>query len=153
MKRLVTVAAALVGLVGGAVLAQSSNPLVGTWKLNVAKSKGTPSTSGSTKIDAAGDGVKFTVDLAGPDGPNHWVFTANYDGKDSPVTGNSPYGDAVAIKRIDARTTTVANKQGGKVVSTQTMVVSVDGKTRTVTTKGMNAKGQPLDSVAFYEKQ
>jgi hypothetical protein len=152
MKRLFTVAA-LACLVGGTVLAQSSNPLVGTWKLNVAKSKGTPSTSGTTKIEAAGEGVKFTVDLAAPSGANHWVFTANFDGKDNPVTGNSPYGDAVAITRVDARTTTVANKQGGKVVSTQTMVVSVDGKTRTVTTKGVNAKGQPLDSVALYEKQ
>ena len=60
MKRLFT-AAVLIGFVSGAALAQSSDPLVGNWKLNVAKSKGAK--SGSTIIEAAGQGVKFTVDL------------------------------------------------------------------------------------------
>ena len=152
MTRLLTVAA-FVGLLGGTVLAQSPDPLVGTWKLNVAKSKGTPGTSGTTKIEAVGTGLRFTVDLAGPDGANHWVFTATSDGKDNPVTGNSPFGDTGAIKRVDARTITTTDKQAGKVLSTQTIVVAADGKTRTVTIKGVNAKGQALDSVAFYEKQ
>lgn len=152
-KRLLT-AAVLVGVVSGTVLAQSSDPLVGSWKLNIAKSKGTSFKSGSTKIELAGDGVKFTVDLVGADGTeNHWAFTANYDGKDNPVTGNSPYGDVVALTRIDAKTTRITNKQGGKVTSTQTIVVAGDGKTRTTTTKGTNAKGQPVDAMSFYEKQ
>jgi hypothetical protein len=31
--------------------------------------------------------------------------------------------------------------------------VSDDGKTRTTTTKGTDAKGQAIDAVSFYEKQ
>ena len=147
-------AAVLVGFLGGTALAQSTNPLIGTWKLNAAKSKGTLFKGGGTKVEAAGDGVKFTVDLVGADGAvSHWTFTANYDGKDNPVTGNNPYGDTVALTRVDAKTTRITNKQAGKVTVTQTIVVSDDGKTRTTTTKGTNAKGQPVDAVSFYEKQ
>jgi hypothetical protein len=154
-KRLFTAAAAvlLVGL-GGTTLAQPGDPLVGTWKLNVAKSKGISFKSGSTKIEAAGAGVKLTVDFEGADATMyHWSFTANYDGKDNPVTGNSPYGDATALTRIDAKTTRVISKQGGKVTVTQTIVVSGDGKTRTVTTKGTDPKGQTVDTIAFYDRQ
>ena len=133
--------------------AQAGNPLVGTWKLNVAKSSG-GFKSGTTRIDAVGEGVKFTVDMVAADGKAfHWTFTANFDGKDSPVTGNSPYGDTTALTRVDANTIRSVSKKGGKPTVTQTIVVSADGKTRTTTTKGTNAMGQPVDTVAVYEKQ
>jgi hypothetical protein len=149
--------AAVIGIIvlaGGMALAQASDPLVGTWKLNAAKSKGSTVKSGTTKVEKDGDGLKMTVDLAREDGTtNKWSFSAKYDGKDNPVTGNSPYGDAVAVERVDAHTFHFTNKTGGKVTSNQTIVISADGKTRTNTTKGTDAKGQPVDSVAFYDKQ
>ncbi|HYN10622.1 MAG TPA: hypothetical protein VES67_24775 [Vicinamibacterales bacterium] len=153
IKRLCT-ATLLVGIASVTALAQSSDPLIGDWKLNVEKSKATGFQSGATKIEATGDSVKFTVDLAGTDGTkHHWSFTAKYDGKDYPVTGNTPYGNVVALTRVDARTIRVTTKQDGKVTVNQTIAVSADGKTRTTTTKGTNVKGQAVDSVSFYEKQ
>jgi hypothetical protein len=153
MKRLFA-SAIVVGLLSVVAVAQSKDPLVGTWKLNVAKSTGLSYKSGTTKIESAGAGVKFDVELVGTDGTVHkWSFTANYDGKDNPVAGNSPYGDTVALERVDAHTIRTTGKLGGKAVSTQTIVVSADGKTRTTTTKGTDAKGQKVDSVSFYEKQ
>ena len=148
-------AALIVGVSSGtALVAQSSDPLVGTWKLNVAKSKGRSAKSGTTTVEKAGDGVKFTVDLVTLDGTTaHWSFTANYDGKDNPVTGNSPYGETVALTRVNPRTTQITNKHDGKVTSTQTIAVSDDGKTRTTTTKGTDMKGEKADAVSFYEKQ
>jgi hypothetical protein len=144
----------LVGLAGGTALAQPGNPLVGSWKLNAAKSTSTAFKSGTSKIEPAGDGVKFTVDLVRADGTaNHWSFTGKYDGKDNPVTGNSPYGDTAALERVDPNTTRIVSKQGGKVTLTQTIVVSPDGKTRTTTSKGKDAKGHTVDTVGFYEKQ
>ena len=83
----------------------------------------------------------------------HWVFTANYDGKDSPITGNGPYGDSVAITRVDANTTRSVYTLKGVVMVTQTAVVSSDGKTRTVTAKGKNVLGQAVDNVNVYDKQ
>ena len=134
-----------------------SDPQVGTWKLNLAKSKYSPGPgpkSATTKIEAVGAGTKVSVDQTLADGTaRHWEFTANYDGKDSPVTGNNPDADTVARTRIDANTVQTVAKKGGKVTTTQTSAVSSDGKTRTVMTKGVNASGQQVNNVAVYEKQ
>ena len=141
--------------VASAAFAQS-DPQVGVWKLNLAKSKYSPGPapkSGTTTIEAAGAGAKVTVDQELADGTKrHWTFTANYDGKDSPVTGN-PEADTVARTRINATTVQTVSKKGGKVTTTQTSAVSSDGKTRTVTTTGVNAAGQQVSNVAVYEKQ
>jgi hypothetical protein len=153
--------AAIVGVfsavLAGTVLAQAADPQIGTWKLNVAKSTfspGPPPKSGTTKIEAAGAGAKLIVDQTMADGTaRHWEFTANYDGKDVPITGNNPDADTVARTRINANTVETISKKAGKVVATQQSTVSADGKTRTVTTKGVNAAGQKIDNVAVYEKQ
>jgi hypothetical protein len=151
------VAATSVAILAGSAFAQSGNPHVGTWKLDVAKSKYSPgpaTKSGTTKIEAAGTSVKYTVDQVTGDGTvRHWEFTANYDGKDSPVTGNNADADMVALTRINANTVQLVNKRGGKVTTTQTSVVSSDGKTRTITTKGTNAQGQPVNNVVHYARQ
>jgi hypothetical protein len=158
IRQMSLVAVVALGLVvGSTALAQSSNPEVGSWKLNVAKSKfssGTAIKSGTIKVEAAGAGVKQIVDTVGADGTvRHYEYTVNYDGKDSPVVGNSPYGDMTARTRIDATTTRSVNKKGGKVTTTQTTVVSSDGKTRTVTTKGTNVLGQATDNVTAWDRQ
>lgn len=140
----------------GAAFAQS-DPQVGVWKLNVAKSTYSPGPapkSGTTRIEAAGAGTKVVVDQALADGTmRHFEFTANYDGKDSPVTGNNPDADTVARTRVNATTVQTISKKGGKVTTTQTSAMSSDGKTRTVTTKGVNAAGQQVHNVAVYERQ
>ena len=141
---------------GFALSAQAADPLVGTWKLNVAKSTYSPGTapkSLTVKIEAAGEGVKITADgVRGDDTPIRVESTAQYDGKDYPITG-SPMADTVSLKRLDANTTERTDKKGGKVTQTLTRKVSSDGKTMTVTYKGTDAEGRPIDNVAVYEKQ
>src|ERR1700736_5832798 len=89
MSLVAVVAVGLVVVLGGTALAQSSNTELGTWKLNVAKSKFSPGTavkSGTIKVEAAGAGIKLVVDTVGADGTvRHYEYTVNYDGKDSPV--------------------------------------------------------------------
>ena len=122
-------------------------------ELNVAKSKA-PFKSGTTTVEAVGEGIRFIVDLEGTDGKkHHWEFTANYDGKDVPITGSSPYGDTVAVTRVNPRTTRTVAKNGGKVTTTHTLVVSADGKTLTATAKGVDKAGTPVDSVSYYERK
>lgn len=149
--------AAVIGIVllaGGLALAQAADPLVGTWKLNTEKSKGSAFKSGTTRVEKDGEGIKMFVDLLRTDGTAYkWTVTGKYDGKDSLVTGTSPYGDAVAMERVDAHTYKFTSKMGGKVTASQTIVIAADGKTRTNTSKGSDAKGQPLDTIAFYDKQ
>src|SRR3954470_24618140 len=95
-------------VLGGALLAQITNPEVGTWKINVEKSKYSPGPapkSGITKIEAVGDGRKVTVDQAAADGTTrHWEYTANLDGRDNPMAGNNPDADTSALTRSNATT-------------------------------------------------
>jgi hypothetical protein len=146
------VAIALTMALGGTAFAQA----VGTWTLNLAKSKyhqGKAPKSTTLVYEAAGEGIKVTVDQVPADGPPiHYIFTANYDGKDVPVVGN-PNADTQARTRVNATTTKLVNKKDGKILSTATLVVSADGKTLTITTTGKDAKGQNIDSVAVYDKQ
>ena len=146
------IAVALVVVLGSTALAQA----VGAWKLNLAKSKyqqGQAPKSTTLVYEAAGAGIKVTVDTAPAAGaPIHYAFTANYDGKDVPVIGN-PNADMAARTRVNATTTKLVNKKGGKILSTLTLVVSADGKMLTITTTGTDAQGQNIDSVAVYDKQ
>jgi hypothetical protein len=147
----VAVASAVV-VIGGTALAQS----VGTWKLNLAKSQyiqGQAPKSTTLVYEPAGEGIKVTVDQMPADGAAiHYVYSANFDGKDVAVVG-SPNGDMAARTRVDATTTKLVNKKDGQIMSTVTLVNSADGKTLTITTTGKDAKGQNIDSVAVYDKQ
>ena len=151
------IAGVFTAVLAGTALAQAADPQIGSWTLNLAKSTFSPGPapkSGTTKIEAAGAGAKVIVDQAMADGTmRHWEFTANYDGKDSPVTGNNPDADMVARTRINANTVATVAKKGGKVTTSQTSAVSADGKTRTVTTKGVNAVGQTVNNVSVYDRQ
>jgi ABC-type glycerol-3-phosphate transport system substrate-binding protein len=137
---------------GGAAFAQA----VGTWKLNLTKSKyhqGQMPKSATLVYEAAGAGIKVTVDQVPASGAAiHYAYTANYDGKDVSVVGN-PNADAAARTRVNATTTKLVNKKGGNILSEATLVLSADGKTLTITTTGKDPKGQNIDSVAVYEKQ
>ena len=130
---------------------------VGTWNLNVAKSTYTPGPapkSQTLKIETWGDdGIKYAADGVGADGkPTHGEFEAKFDGKDYEFKGN-PDGDTLAYKWIDANTLEAALKLKGKPTLTANIVVSEDGKTRTVTQTGTDAKGAKVNIVSVYEKQ
>ena len=134
-------------------LAQSTH--TGTWKLNEATSK---LASGVVKnhtvvYEAAGDNTKVTVDGTDSQGNTiHSEWTGKFDGQDYPVSGD-PSADARSYVTVDANTMTFANKKGGKIIVTGRIVASADGKSRTVTTSGTNAKGKKFESVAAYDKQ
>jgi hypothetical protein len=136
--------------------AQTSDPRIGTWKLNVAKSKNSPGPapqSLTVKVEPSGQGEKVTTEFVNADGTRTTTeYTANFDGKDYPLTG-SQIADTVSLKRSNARTTVRTDKKGGKVAQTLRRIVSNDGKTMTVTTKGTNAQGQTVNNVAVFEKQ
>lgn len=128
---------------------------MGTWKLNEAKSKINPGTPKNTTVvyAADGDNVKITVDGVDAEGKaahNEWV--GKFDGKDYPVTGDSS-ADARSYKKINDKTLELENKKGGKVTMSARVVVSADGKSRTVTTKGKDAAGKDIGGTAVYDKQ
>ena len=137
------------------VIAADNN--VGTWQLNLAKSKYSPGPAPKSqilKIEAWGDdGVKYTSDAVGADGkPTHAEFQAKYDGKGYPFKGN-PDADVLSYKRIDANNLQATTTLKGKNTTAITVVVSSDGKTRTVTQTGTNAQGQATKISSVYDKQ
>jgi hypothetical protein len=128
---------------------------MGTWKLNEAKSKLPAGAPKNTMVvyEAAGDSVKVTVDGIDGDGkPTHNEWTGKFDGKDYPITGD-PASDTRSYKKVNGNTTDLTNKKGGKVTITGRIVVSADGKSRTVTVSGTDAKGNKVKSTAVYDKQ
>ena len=158
VRSLVVVGAVLVGLAAFAVNApaQSPDPWIGTWKVNVAKSKYSPGPApkSSTMVIAAADGgIKVTSDTVPATGAaTHTEITAKFDGKDAPMKGN-PNVDTSAFTKIDGHTYQVVSKKGGKVGTTSRVVVSADGKTRTATQTGTNAQGQAINNTIVSDKQ
>src|ERR1700737_3430537 len=128
---------------------------MGTWKLNEAKSTFAPGALKNNTVvyAAAGYNVKVTVDGTDKDGnPTHNEWTGKFDGNDYPVTGD-PNSDARSLKKIDDRTLELTVKKGGNISTTGRIVVSADGKSRTVTTSGTDVTGKKITSTAVYDKQ
>jgi len=150
-----TVVTSLAVLIAGSALCFAEDANMGTWKLNEAKSKigaGGPKNH-TVAYTAEGDKVKVTVDGTDGEGkPAHSEWTGLFDGKDYPVTGD-PSSDARSYKRINAHTLAFAGTKAGKVTVSGRVVVSSDGKSRTVTTTSTDAKGKKISSTAVYDKQ
>ncbi len=133
----------------------AGDAFTGTWKLNEGKSKiGAGLAKNSTVVySASGGSVTVTLDGTDASGKDyHAEWTGKYDGKDYPVTGD-PTADARAYTLVNAHTLKITSKKDGKVTSTTRVVVSADGKSRTVTTTGTDAKGMKTRAVSMYDKQ
>ena len=135
-----------------------TDTFLGTWKLNVNKSKFVPGPprKSETRIVVTGPaGMKVDVDRVNGDGSTQqFEYTSNLDNKTYPITGDGPYGaDSIAANLASPNTIQSTLTKGGKVVATATTVVSADGKVLTITTKGTDAKGKHFTNVSVYDKQ
>jgi hypothetical protein len=154
MKARAIVMTLALGLVG-ATLCLAADGFMGTWKLNETKSKLAPGTAKNSTVvySAMGDNIMVTID--GTDGagkPAHTEWMGKYDGKDYPVTGDST-SDARSVKKVDDHTLAFTVKKGDKVLFTGRIVLSADGKSRTVTTEGTDSSGKKVTATAVYDKQ
>jgi len=137
----------------------ADNPFLGTWKLNTAKSKSSPTPvaqSMTVKFDAEGEKVRRTV--TGVDGEGKPIMQGGpegssiaWDGKDHAIENGPPM--TVAVKRVNDYRNDVTVKQNGKVTVTIRSVVSKDGKTMTNTIDGVNEKGEKVHAVEVLDKQ
>jgi len=143
-------------IVVSAAIAQTPEPILGTWKLDTAKSsyKPGPAPKSSTlTVEPAGQGMKVAVDAVNADGsPFKWGFTTLRDGKEEAAVTGNPMFDVVTATRESATAGTNVYKKAGKVVMTTKASISVDGKTMTLTSTGTDPKGQQIHNVAIYRK-
>ena len=154
-KTLVSMSAAVIWLAAASFL-YAADPALGTWKLNVAKSKYSPGPapkSAMVTYEAVGDSVKRSGDTIAADGKKSSVaYTAKMDGKYYPATGSDLY-DEISIKKIDDHNAEATMKRAGKVAANAKRSVSADGKAMTITVTGTNAKGEKVNIVSVYDKQ
>ena len=146
---------ALAALFVGVTVCLADSPHMGTWKLNEAKSKFSPGAAKNNTVvhEAAGDSVKVTVDgVDGNGAATHNEWTGKFNGKFYPVTGDQT-SDMRSYRKINNRTLALTGKKDGKVSLTGRIVVSANGKTRTVTTTATDSKGKRVINRAVYDKQ
>ena len=154
--RRISILGLTITLVGIHPAAQGADSSIGTWVLNIPKSTfnpGPPPQSESRTYVMVHQETKLTSTGVDGDGkPTTREWTIGYDGKDRPMTGD-PDADMVSLKRLDAFTTEFSQKNAGKVVITGTQAISKDGTVMTITTSGINAKGQTINNVLVFDKR
>jgi hypothetical protein len=128
--------------------------LLGTWKLNVGKSKYSPGPPlrEETRVYTRGaDGVTGVVTRTYADGEKErYEYIANFGGEYM-VTGNPAY-DAVTLKRIDQLASEAMLTHAGMIYGIARRVISPDGKTMTITFDRKD-NDRPVHNVAVYDKQ
>ena len=176
MLRRLTVLGIILMPFGRPLAPQDADPIIGTWVLNVAKSKFSPgpapqsesctyvlegletkltskAVSEPTTFRTVRQEIKATASGVDGDGkPTTREWTIVYDGKDRPMTGD-PDADMLALKRLDALTAAFTKKRAGKAVITGTWAISKDGKVMTIANQGVNAKGQTINDVLVFDKR
>lgn len=134
----------------------ASDPLDGTWDLDLAASTYNPGPArkSDTRVYRTdGKTIHMTGKATFADGSSDEIeYKGAYDGKDYPVTGN-PRVDTIAQVKVDEYTVKTTTKRAGKVTATSTRVLAKDGKTMTVTTRGTTEKGTAFDNTLVFHKR
>jgi hypothetical protein len=141
---------------GSGTPAFGAESAVGTWTLNLEKSKfapgPAPKSQTRTYADTA-DGTALTFTGVAADGSAiSGQSTFKYDGKDYPITGSPDY-DSLSLRRVNGRTIKSLQKKDGKVVGSTIRTISGHGKVLTLTSKGKSVSGKWYHNVAVYDKQ
>jgi hypothetical protein len=138
--------------------AQTKDPLIGTWLLDLTKSSydpGPPPDGARTMVfEAVDNGFKHTTRTKTQNNGAFDIvieYTAKYDGKDYRMDPEATV-DMVSLKRIDKNTVERTGKVRGMVAETVTFKVSPDGKALTVTTKG-TYQGNEYSSMQVFDRQ
>ena len=146
----------------GAILAigtsasAAADAVVGTWKLNVAKSTFSPGPALKSQTRTYAEsalGIVLTIKTVSADGKESTASaTFKDDGKPYTMSGNPDF-DSVSVKRVDAWTTNSVQLRSGVNVGTGVRAVSKDGKTLTFSQKGTHLDGVKFDDVLVYDRQ
>lgn len=127
--------------------------LIGTWRLNVMKSKyspGPPLRSETRVYTRGADGVNGVVARVYGDGRSEkFEYMANF-GKDLMVTGIEEY-DTVTLRKVDELTSDAVLSHAGTIYGVARRTISADGKTMTITFDRKSSE-TPVHNVAVYEK-
>jgi hypothetical protein len=146
----------VLGATATASAAGGADPAIGTWTLNLDKSKfhDNRAPKSMTRVYSAGAaGTDMKITGVAADGTAiAQSATLTYDGKDCAETGSADF-DTLSIKKINGTTVKAELKKAGVVVGSSTRTISGGGKVLTLTTALKTAKGGTTHDVAVYDKQ
>jgi hypothetical protein len=132
---------------------------VGTWKVNVAKSRYQPAASApkseTLRFNAVGDRITLSLEGVNRQGPYRSESTGKFDGVDVPVYG-APLPQAAltyAFSRIDDHTWEIVIKINGEPRILVHNVVSDDGQTMKGVWRATTNQGRSTFDEVLYEKQ
>jgi hypothetical protein len=139
----------------------AADPIVGTWRLNVAKSKfGGPFRPRKELAvvyqERAGQLVGTVTGISEDGSPVLSKYTVPNSGGAVHFSQGAPAGGAsvtLSLRREGSHTADWPVAIGGKVIATMRDVVSSDGKTLTMTASGNDAQGEPYETFQVFERQ
>jgi hypothetical protein len=133
----------------------AADPVVGTWQLNVAKSKfagAAPKSAVRVYTEsAAGITVKVTT-VAANGTSSAEESTFKYDGREYPYSGSTDF-DSLSLTRKDANTVQSTQKKAGKVIGSTVRTVSKDSKVLTLVSKRTGADGKPFSITQVFDRK
>lgn len=137
-------------------MADTQDPIIGTWILNPATSKrssGPEIKSAIRTYVSTPEGVVQKFNVAFTDGTTTYRQTTHkYDGKYVFDVGGNP-DETYSLERVDANTITFKAKRGGEPVGEGTRTLSPDGKVLTFRFEYTDCNGVLHETVGVYDKQ
>ena len=133
--------------------AYAADPIVGTWKLNVAKSKfspGPPPQAGTRVYTESAGMYTLEQKITGVDGKQGVTKLQYRDGQEVKQSG-AP--DSTVAKKVDANTWDFDINLDGKAIGHVHRVVSTDGKMLTVHNTGRQGDAAAADDTMVFDKQ
>ena len=131
----------------------AADSFVGTWKLNLAKSKGANAelVSQTMTISETGSDTRTIIDVVLKSGETrHEEHIRTVDGKEHPARGAGfkLEGATETVLRVDASTHQITDKRDGKVTGVLTSTISPDGKVMT-----NHRTGSAGESTLVFDRQ
>jgi hypothetical protein len=143
--------------VGPALQAQT-DPFLGTWKLDLTKSRFDPGPAPQDETRVVVTGPKGMHVAIKRVSANHqtqeFEYTSNLDGKQYPIIGDSPDGaDSIALNLTSPNTLQVTSRKAGKTIETASVTISGDGRSMTISSTGTTANGTHFKYLEFFNRQ
>ena len=131
----------------------ADNPFLGTWELNMVKSKPDPSSPPiqSQKVKYSLDGSLLKASLTTDGNPS--AHPTVYDGQEHEYGGTSALSPTHITPTWKGKMLETVFKRNGVKVGTRKNTLSADGLTMTVVTEGTKPDGSKYMSVLVFEKQ
>jgi hypothetical protein len=153
----------LLAILGLAPSLWAADPIIGTWKLNTAKSKFSPAILGNRAplkeaimtIRELGEQIEIIYIGTRTDGSP--VFQQSTFPREGGVLnykrGGPGDGVAVVFTRVDVYSGFFTRLQNGRQIYVNVTFISRDGKTQQDNYRGTDAQGNPFEQIVVYDRQ